>query len=178
MSGAGKTTLSRQLSKELKIPLIAKDDMKVILFDALGWKDRDWSMKVGSACYKIMDYVACQQLSAGSSTIMESTFNPKLDNPKIQRWQEEYDFQLIQVYCHTDPKIARQRVDDRLDTEVANHPSHGEGFDALKNLDDRLRDNLDRPLDLESQIIKVDTADFLTVDPKKIAEEIQSYLKP
>ena len=63
MPGTGKTTLAKKISEELNLPLISKDNLKVMLFDALGWKDREWSEKIGNVCYKIMDHVVEAQLN-------------------------------------------------------------------------------------------------------------------
>ena len=40
---SGKTSLGIKLVTELKLPFIFKDGIKELLFDSLGWKDRDWS---------------------------------------------------------------------------------------------------------------------------------------
>jgi predicted kinase len=175
MSGSGKTTLSRKLSHELKFPLVSKDDLKIMMFDALGWKDRRWSIKVGNVCYQIMDYLIEEQLKAGLPIIAESTFNAQFAVPTIQKWQDKYGIKTIQVHCHTDPRIARQRFIDRMAEDMA-HPTKAEGHEALQNFDERLRDDTDQPLDIKSKIISVDTTDFTSVHPKKIAQEIRTYL--
>jgi predicted kinase len=72
MPGSGKTTLATRLSKELTLPLISKDDIKVMLFDVYGWKDREWSKMAGQASYEIMDYFIIEQLRVGNSIIVES----------------------------------------------------------------------------------------------------------
>ena len=43
LPGSGKTTLSRELAPRLGLPLISKDDIKELLFDQLGWSDREHS---------------------------------------------------------------------------------------------------------------------------------------
>ena len=45
--GAGKMVLGRRLAQALGFPFINKDDIKEILFDTLGWHDREWSKKLG-----------------------------------------------------------------------------------------------------------------------------------
>lgn len=53
---AGKTTLARRIAQEFQLPLIAKDDIKESLFDSLGWRDREWSKKLGRATFAKADY--------------------------------------------------------------------------------------------------------------------------
>ncbi len=62
MPGSGKTTLAKKLSRELNLLLVVKDDLKVVLLDAYGWKDRETSMQAGGASYKLMDYIIAEQL--------------------------------------------------------------------------------------------------------------------
>lgn len=62
MPGSGKTTLAKSISAELSLPLIEKDSIKELLFDSLGWNDREWSKKLGKVSYELMDYFIEQQL--------------------------------------------------------------------------------------------------------------------
>ena len=52
--GAGKTTVSRALSKALMLPLLSKDAIKEILFDQLGVKDREWPLQLGAAANSVL----------------------------------------------------------------------------------------------------------------------------
>jgi adenylate kinase family enzyme len=46
---AGKTTIGRELSSQLRLPLISKDTIKEALFDELGFGDLEWSARLGGA---------------------------------------------------------------------------------------------------------------------------------
>jgi dephospho-CoA kinase len=46
---AGKSTLAKWLSQELKFPLVSKDSIREQLFDRLGSKDRKWAQELGKA---------------------------------------------------------------------------------------------------------------------------------
>src|SRR5437762_2532008 len=72
--GSGKTTVARALAAELKLPLLAKDDVKEPLFDTLGVGDRDWSRKLGRATYEVLFALARRLLESGASCILESNF--------------------------------------------------------------------------------------------------------
>lgn len=61
----GKTTLGKRLAEELNLPFVSKDDFKELLFDTLGWKDREWSKKLGTASYTILYHVAESILKTG-----------------------------------------------------------------------------------------------------------------
>ena len=71
---SGKTTIAKRLSSDVGIPLFYKDGFKERLFDSLGWKDRDWSKKIGFASLDVLFYIAEVMLSSGKSVMLESNF--------------------------------------------------------------------------------------------------------
>lgn len=50
--GTGKTTLAKKISKKFKYPLVYKDAFKEILFDTLGYNNRELINKFGIASLK------------------------------------------------------------------------------------------------------------------------------
>ncbi|HEU4966770.1 MAG TPA: ATP-binding protein [Candidatus Saccharimonadales bacterium] len=162
LPGAGKTTLAKKMAAELNLPLISKDDLKVMLFDVYGWKDRVESRKAGSASYKIIDYIIEEQLRVGNSLIFESTFDPALDNEKLQNWHKKYGTKYIQVYCYADSDIIRKRVAERAASN-SRHVTHIEGEEGRQDLELRLARGKEL-LDIPSKIIEVDSTDFAKVD--------------
>jgi predicted kinase len=70
LPGTGKTTLAKQLAVDLEIPVIGKDEIKKILFDTLGWKDREWSVRLGGASFDLLYLLIEKMLSAGSSFML------------------------------------------------------------------------------------------------------------
>jgi hypothetical protein len=46
----GKTTLAERISRELGLPLVAKDAIKERLYDTVGAGDRAWSQRLGRVC--------------------------------------------------------------------------------------------------------------------------------
>ncbi len=49
----GKSSLAKQLAIKLHCPILARDEIKELLFDQLGIRDREWSMALGKASYSI-----------------------------------------------------------------------------------------------------------------------------
>lgn len=174
MPGSGKTTLAREASKELCLPLIVKDDLKIILFDVYGWKNREESKRAGAASYKIMSYLIEEQLRCGKSLIVESTFNPKYDDTKFRAWQDKYHARYVQVYCYADGNTIRQRFSERA-TVDSRHVSHIEGAEGLQNLENYIQQGIN-PLNMEGTLIKVDTTDFSKVDESGIIEQLKGLM--
>lgn len=171
LQGSGKTTLAKRISKELGFPLLVKDDLKVMLFDVYGWKDREESMKAGTASYKIMDYIIEEQLRCGNSLVVEGTFNPAYDDAKFKKWQEKYGARYAQIYCYADADTIRQRFRERAMID-SRHVSHIEGEGGLQNLENHIQRGIN-PLSIDGMLIKVDTADFSKVDEAGIVEQLR-----
>jgi len=175
LPGTGKTTLSKKLSAELSLPLINKDTIKEIIFNELGWSNRQWSRKVGQATYKIMDYIIEDQLQSGNSLILESNFSPKFDNAKFQSWQEKYDCKAIQILCHADGKVLFERFKCRAENDELRHPGHVDAGN-LEEWREKLNSGTSEPLDIEGTVLRVDTTDFTTVNEDEIKNTIRQFL--
>jgi len=172
LPGSGKTTLARQISQELGLPLLVKDDLKVMLFDVYGWKDREESQKAGTASYKIMDYIIEEQLRHGNSLIVESTFSPMHEDAKFKKWQEKYSAKYAQVYCYADADSIRRRFRERAAIDHR-HVSHIEGEGGLQNVENYIQQGIN-PLNIGGTLIKVDTTDFSKVNELGIAEQLRA----
>lgn len=175
LPATGKTTLGRKLSKEFGLPFICKDDIKELLFDGLGWKDRGWSKKIGSSSYDILYYITESFLKVGSSLIVETNFNPKFANKKFLDLKKKYDFTSFQIRCVTDGAILLDRFTKRA-RSGNRHPGH---VDA-KNIDEwksvLLRGKIDA-LDIGGELLDVDTTDFNKVNYDGLASAINSYIR-
>ena len=98
----GKTTLGKRLAQELNLCFISRDDLKESLFDNLGWKDREWSKKLGIASYKLLYHFIESLLVAGHSFIAESNFDPEYDTSRFLELKRKYGFNSFQVQCKTE----------------------------------------------------------------------------
>lgn len=168
LPGSGKTTVAKFISSKLSMPLIEKDTIKELLFNSLGWSDREWSKKLGATTYELMDYFIEQQLSSGYSLIIESNFKPEFDSLKFQQWKDIYSCDIIQILCHVDNDILYDRFMARANSGER-HLGHVDPNSA-KEWKEFFSDpkNIARPIDVDSKIKKVDTSDFSKVDLEKI----------
>jgi predicted kinase len=130
-SGTGKTTLGRRLAGHLDLPFISRDDVKELLFDALGWSDRAWSKKLGAASYPLLYYTFEHLLQAGTSCVIESNFNPSRATRELQALRVTYPFNLVQIICTTKPEDRLVRVLWRVQ-DTRRHPGHAE-YTALSS---------------------------------------------
>lgn len=151
---SGKSTLSRQLSNDLKIPAFSKDDFKEALFDGLGYRDREWSRRLGRASYELLVLCLGKLMANGVSCIVESTFRPH-DALIFERINNSYSARIIQVFCHAPLDEICERFRGRT-SKGDRHPGHRDesNDDELIHL---VESGRFAPLEIESKLIQINT---------------------
>lgn len=172
--GAGKTTIARRLAADLPLPLFAKDDLKELLFDALGWSDREWSRHLGIASIKLLYRLAEIELAAGRSCILESNFRPVYDDAHVQALQRRYPFRPVQVYCTAEIETLVRRITTRA-VSSERHPGHVEQT-WLDEFVAGLRAGGFDPLALAGPIHTLDTTNFAAVDYPTLLAAVRASL--
>src|SRR5215218_2816190 len=97
--GTGKTTLAQRLAADLSLPFISKDRIKEILFDTLGWSDREWSRKLGAATMELLYSYMETELAAGRSFVVECNFRPEQATARFLQLKKQYGYEPFQVQC-------------------------------------------------------------------------------
>lgn len=122
-AASGKTTLARALSREMRWPLVVKDEFKELLFDRLGATDYKESKRLGAAAIDVMFSVARELLVAGSSVIIESPLIPSYDDARLRALERDAGFLTVQVVLTGDPDVLFERYRSRAE-RGERHPSH------------------------------------------------------
>lgn len=160
--GTGKTTLGRALADHFRWPFITKDAFKEIMFDMIGWSDKQWSLKLSAATHRIMDYVLEEVLRTGQSVIVESNFKADLDAPRFAKWQTTYELALVQLLCWADGDVLFERYKARIDSG-GRHPGHAE-VDSLDVTRAAIGSGRADPLPIQGLTIEVETTRFDAID--------------
>jgi predicted kinase len=172
--GAGKTTLGARIAGELGIPFINKDGIKETLFDTLGAKDRSWSRQLGIASTALLFHIMERQLVAGQSLVAESAFHAQFDTPRLQRLQESYRFQTLEMYCMAQIDVLLARFAGRAQS-AERHSGHAERTQM-----EELRHNLERgvyaPLSRDGKALIVDTTDLASIDHQRLLSRVRAQL--
>ena len=80
---SGKSTLAKWLGERLRLPVISKDEVKEILFDTLGWSDREWSKELGRTSVELMFHFAEKLLETRQSLILDNAFHSGLASQRF-----------------------------------------------------------------------------------------------
>lgn len=169
-SGGGKSSVAGPLSELLSLPVIAKDDLKEVLFDSLGWGDRERSRALSDAAYRLMFHLAERHVAVGRSCIMEANFRPEAVEV-FRDLAARSPFRAIRVRCFATPEVLMKRIERRAH-EPLRHPGH---LDA-QLLPEAGKLIQEGAVDLEGPLIEVDTTDPRSVDVEGVARLIKQIM--
>jgi predicted kinase len=170
----GKTTLGKRLAEDLRLPFFHKDGVKEILFDTLGWKDRDWSRKLGVASYELLYHSIEAMLRAGKPLVVESNFANGPATTRIQELKTRYGAETLQIQCLTEGEVLFSRFKERAESGDR-HPGHVDTHTYHELADILLKGRHD-PLEIGGPCIEVDTTDFATIQYNQLLSQVQSWL--
>ena len=152
----GKTTLGHALYRAIDVPRVAMDDVKEVLFDVGGYRDRAWSKEIGRIAFPAFQKLVELHLRRGESVIAEATFLWNDDGPWLESIAKEFHADLIRVWLTCDPLIARERFVHRANT--MRHPGHCDSLeDVLAEFEERFFIAVNKPLPLNAPTLVMDT---------------------
>lgn len=124
-SCSGKTTLAARLGRELSLPVVHRDVLKEVLFDTLGWGDREWSRTLGGASYELLFTVLESLMRAGCSCVTESNFEATgRARERLRGLCETYGFTPVELLLTADLGTSRERYQARLSSRHVGHVDH------------------------------------------------------
>ncbi len=170
----GKTTLGLRLAADFHLPFIYKDGIKEILFDRLGWKNKQWSKVLSQASYDLLYYFVKSLLKSGKSLIVEANFKTQVDTNKFLALKSQSEFLPFQIFCRTETEILLERFRNRA-SAPERHPGH---IDHLTERD--IRESLFRneyqALEIGGQLFEIDTTDLTQVNYTGLSIALDSAL--
>ena len=154
MPSSGKTTIAEGLARRLRLPLIAKDEIKESLYDSLGADDIDASGRLGSAAYALIFALAKSMLDSGVSAIVEANFF----RDQKEGFASLPAHRFVQIHCHAPLDVLTERYASR-----ARQPGHHDA-EKIKELPARIAGRAHDALDLPGELIELDTTRPLDLD--------------
>lgn len=156
------------------IPVFSKDSIKEVLFDELGWRDREWSKMLGRASVELLYHFAGTQLELGNSVILDNSFYPELASPKLQALKKQHKANFLQIICNTDGDTLFARFKQRAESGTRH-----EGHVDMQSLDE-LKANLqrERPLQLnvDGSLIQIDTTNLAELHDEDLLTEVKTLI--
>lgn len=162
----GKTKLAGEVSLNTGIPCFSRDAFKEILFNSLGTDDRKWSKKLGLASYNLLFFVLNQFVQSKKSIMVESNFDSNRAKPDFLKIESIGEFNILQIVLMSDADIIMKRFLKRA-ISGERHPGHVDetNIDELKII---LTERDFGAIDLESEVIIIDTNDFEMIEMNPI----------
>jgi predicted kinase len=156
---AGKTTVAARLARDLGVPLLARDELKEAIGDAVGAPpDVAASQRLGRAAYAALFATARRILESGTGLVLESNFRRGASETDLAPLVAAADARL--VHCTARPALLRSRYDLRF-TNGQRHSVHRDGERATALVED-LEAGRFEPLELAIPRLVVDTSDGMT----------------
>lgn len=157
---SGKSTIAEAIAKGLPAPLLAKDPIKEALFDGLGTGDAEWSQRLGIATYGILYLMLEQELRAGRCCVLEANFDHTEASAQLSAIQLRHGFRALQIVCAADREALLERFVERSNSR---HPGHIDD-ERLEDVTESIDAGRWRALELDGELIEVDTTDWADVD--------------
>jgi predicted kinase len=175
LPGAGKTTLAKWLSCELHLPLIHRDGLKELLFDSLGWSDREWSRTLGRASYDLLYYVLEMHVCFGRACIVESNFDPQQASARFRALRQKCDFEPFQIQCVADSAVLVQRYRQRAFSSER-HPGHTDNVSYSEFVPQFSKQHyiIEGKFDIGGTYLALDTTDIAAIDLQSVLRAIRA----
>lgn len=170
-SASGKSSLAVDLAKEMRLPLISRDDIKESIMDVFPVRNLEESHVAGSAAFLAMYRMIDRMLEAGVGAVVESTFTRGRAEDDLAKYMS--DCRMIQVNCKADAPVIKARLAERIQTD-SRHPGHQDHVAYVEIEDALLRGDFDA-LDLNAPLIQVNSNEGLDPDLDEIVRQIRTF---
>ncbi len=172
LPATGKSVLASKIAREFGFPVIAKDEYKELLADALGVTGAEWSNRLSAASRRLIIQIAGKLLDRGISLIIDANFSPERDNEPLRQLVRGHDVEVVQILCRTEGQTLMERFVQRA-AAGERHPIHLEHHAGYEHFAPVLAIGSTPPLDLPGSVIEVDTTDFAGIDEAVIFDRVR-----
>ena len=157
MPASGKTTLAHLLAKEIKCPLLSRDEIKEGYVNTMGilhnQMDSSGAMHIYETFFEAIELLISKKISI----IVEAAFQDKLWKPKLLNLADKAAIKII--ICKTNPALAKTRFTERLFQDPDREKYHGDSsLISIKEKSELLTEKYE-PVKMDVPILEVDTTD-------------------
>lgn len=166
-----KTTISKRIAQDLGVLCLNKDNIKEVLVDTIGFKNREENKKLSHATVSTMIEIAKQARISNTSLLLEANF--KLDElEKISLVSGFMDTKILTVFLYGDTMVLYQRYVDRQSLRHSAHKSTG--LLSFEMFEWSLKEH--QVKDCIGHVITVDTTLFDESDYQVLLNKIKAFL--
>ena len=122
LPASGKSSFAAWASRELSLPVIAKDDIKEHLFDTVGFRSYEEKVRLDINAVNIMLDTAAKLLDEGQSVILDNNFEDR-NRAGLEKLIKEHPCNVITVRFDCDVAVVYERYLKR-DKSPERHPGH------------------------------------------------------
>lgn len=173
--GVGKTFLSCEIARRLKLYCIHRDDIKELLYDAFGFGDLGWSKKLGAVSFAILNFFIEDLMDNGISFLAEANFRGDYENLIIKEFKKKFGYHMIQIYCTASDRVLFDRYNDRYD-RGHRHIAHFYHYDSLEDFRENILKNMRYKLKIPARLIQVNLNDYAKVDYNKLEMKLRKII--
>jgi predicted kinase len=119
----GKSALAELLRTRFGWPLLAKDDLKETLFDALGIGDRSWSRRLSEASFALLFRLAGDVVRHAAVSVLEGNFRTRDHFERLGTVADGSRARLLVVELCASREVIQERLQARA-TMDNRHPGH------------------------------------------------------
>jgi predicted kinase len=152
---SGKTTLAHILTKELKCPLLSRDELKEGYVNTIGLEHNQLDNSVTWHIYDTFFEAIELLISKGISIIVEAAFQDNLWRPKLLKLLGKAEIRVI--LCKTSPALAKARFANRLLDDPRREIFHGDKSFDLENEENVLMTENYEAVHIDVPTLQVDT---------------------
>ncbi len=160
-SGVGKTTLAKNISNQINVPVLHKDHIKEILFDTLGSDDLETTKSFRAVSWRLFYAIAEELIAKDCSVILEGNYKASIDEKTIANFVDKYQVNIVQVLCTADIDVLVKRFFGRINNE--RHPGHNDTAVSETDLICGIKKEV-LPMQIDIPLIELDMNDFSLVD--------------
>ena len=169
---SGKTFVADVLAESLVLPLLAKDRVKEVLYDALGTGDVAWSQRLGRTAMALVYDSLEAELRAGRAVIVEANFDVAGARPALIALRERWPFASLEVHCTADTDVLVSRYTARAGSRHAGHLDSQRVEEITRAIVERRNGSLE----LGPDTMILDTTDLEGVNLAPVVDAARAHL--
>jgi predicted kinase len=145
---SGKSTLAHLLAREIKCPLVSRDEIKEGFVNTVGSPHHQLGDSANWQVYETFFDTIDLLTARNISVVAEAAFQHKLWAPRLAALQDKASIKII--LCNASPELTRQRFIQRLATDPTREKFHGDDPNSFAGTYE--------PLSMNVPTLVVDTA--------------------